>query len=141
MKPEILDFVKTQRCGVLAIEMMDGSPHGATVHFANSDDPFVFYFETNTNYRKTEALNGREKSRATFVIGTGEDIMKTMQMDGVVKLLKEEEIEEFNKVYLDKFPEKKEKMHDDVILFKFTPTWWRYTDWTDKNGKKILTSI
>ena len=79
MRKAILDFLKTERTGVLAVEMLDGSPHGATVHFANCEGPFVFYFETNRDYRKSEALLGRPKSRASFVIGIDENIMKTLQ--------------------------------------------------------------
>nr|MBP7804743.1 hypothetical protein [Candidatus Paceibacterota bacterium] len=77
MNQAILDYLNAQRVAVLAIEMMDGSPHGATVHFAYNENPFVFYFETNRNYKKSEPLFGREKSRASLVIGTSETDMKT----------------------------------------------------------------
>ena len=139
MRKEVLDYLKTQQVGVLAVEMMDGSPHGATVHFAYTEEPLVFYFETNREYRKAEPLFGREISRASLVIGFGEGEMKTFQMDGVVQLLKPEEKETFNKVYFGKFPGKLGK-YGDLVLFKFTPTWWRFTDWTTPEGKKILIS-
>jgi general stress protein 26 len=141
MRQEILDYLKTQRVGVLALEMMDGSPHGATVHFAHNENPLIFYFETNREYRKSEALFGREKTRATFVVGVDEKIPKTMQLDGVVELLKPEEMATFTAVYLSKFPEKNKKVEDPKkVLFKFTPTWWRFTDWTKPKGKAIITS-
>lgn len=141
MKQEILDYLKTQRVGVLAVEMLDGSPHAATVHFAHVEDPSVFFFETNRDYRKAEPLFGRETTRASFVIGSNEKDLKTLQLDGVVQLLKPEEKETFNSVYLGKFPEKKEKSIDPkFVYFKFTPRWWRFTDWTPPQGKIILTS-
>lgn len=141
MRQEILDYLKTQRVGVLALEMMDGSPHGATVHFAHNENPLIFYFETNREYRKSEALFGREKTRATFVVGVDEKIPKTMQLDGVVELLKPEEMATFTAVYLSKFPEKNKKVEDPKkVLFKFTPTWWRFSDWTKPKGKAIITS-
>ena len=141
MNQEILDYIKSQRVGVLAVEMMDGSPHAATVHFAHTDSPFVFYFETHSDYRKAEPILRREKTRASFVIGSDESNLKTLQLDGTVELLKSGEVEIFNSVYLGKFPEKKEKARDNkLVLFKFIPSWWRFTDWTTPEGKKILTS-
>ncbi len=79
MQKEIIDYINTQRVGVLAIEMLDGAPHGATVHFAFDEKNQVFYFETYREYRKTEALFGRETSRASLVIGTSEDTKITLQ--------------------------------------------------------------
>ncbi len=141
MQQETLEYIKKQRVGVLAVEMLDGSPHAATVHFAHTESPLVFYFETYRDYRKAEALYGREVSRASFVIGCDESNMKTLQMDGVVELIKPEEKEIFNLVYLGKFPEKKEKSIDPkFVFFKFTPNWWRFTDWKTPEGKIILTS-
>jgi general stress protein 26 len=141
MRKEILDYLRTQRVGVLAVEMMDGSPHAATVHFSHTEDPFVFYFETYREYRKAEALFGKKQSRASFVVGANESDMKTLQLDGIVQLLTSEEIKNFGSLYLEKFPNKKEKSHDPkFIFFKFTPYWWRFTDWTTPQGKVILTS-
>jgi general stress protein 26 len=141
MRPEIINYLKTQRVGVLAVEMMDGSPHAATVHFAHSEEPFLFYFETYREYRKAQPLFGRNVTRASFVIGSDEGDMKTLQIDGTVELLKSDEKEIFDFVYLTKFPEKKEKSKDPkFVFFKFTPTWWRFTDWTTPQGKVILVS-
>lgn len=141
MTPEILNYIKSQRVGVLAVEMLDGSPHGATVHFANTDDPLVFFFETYEEYRKAEPILKNKKTRATFVIGSDESNMKTLQLDGEVELLKRDD-ETIESIYLKKFPEKKEKSltMPNIVFFKFAPTWWRFTDWTKSEGKYILTS-
>ncbi len=126
---------------MLAVEMMDGSPHAATVHFAHIEDPCVFIFETQRDYRKIEPLLGKNITRASFVIGSDESVMKTLQIDGVAQLLKAEEKESFESIYLDKFPEKREKSKDSkYIFFKFTPLWWRFTDWKTPQGKVVLTS-
>ncbi len=141
MNQKIIDFIQSQRICVLAVEMLDGSPHGATVHFAYDEERNIFYFETNREYRKAEALFGREETRATIVIGVDESNMKTFQLDGTIALIKEEERSAFDIVYLGKFPQKKEKTSQGLfVLFSFTPTWWRYTDWTGQDGKIILTS-
>ena len=141
IQQEILDFITSQRVGVLAIEMPDGSPHAATVHFAHTDDPLIFYFETNKDYRKSEALFRKDLSRASFVIGTDEGIMKTFQTDGAVQLVKPEGMEEFKSIYLGKFNEKKDKSKDPkFVAFTFAPSWWRYTNFGGPQGKLILTS-
>ena len=141
MDQRILAYLKTQRIGVLAVEMPDGSPHAATVHFANSEDPLVFYFETNNHYKKAEALLKKDVSRASLVIGTDENNRKTFQLDGEVRLVKPEEEAIFDKVYVGKFPEKTEKLKDRAFIHVvFTAKWWRYSDFTVPEGKLILTS-
>ena len=141
IQQEILDFITSQRVGVLAIEMPDGSPHAATVHFAHTADPLIFYFETNRDYKKSEALFGKDLSRASFVIGTDEGTMKTFQTDGTAQLVKSDDMEQFKLIYLGKFDEKKDKsMNPKFVAFTFTPTWWRYTNFSGTNGKVILTS-
>ena len=142
MNKEILDYINRQRVGVLAVEMLDGSPHAAAIHFAHTEDPLMFLFETNRNYRKSEALLGRELSRATMVIGCSEQDMKTLQMDGEVRLMTEQEKQELFQIkYKDKFPAKRAKADGpDVLAFVFIPKWWRYTDWTKPKGKIIIDS-
>ena len=141
MQQEILNYINTQRVGVLAVEMLDGSPHGATIHFAHTENPLIFYLETYRDYRKADPLFAREKTRASFVIGSSEADMKTLQLDGVAELIKPGEKELYDSVYFEKFPKKKEKSADPkFVFFKFTPTWWRFTDWTKPEGKNILTS-
>ena len=135
MKKEVLDFLKTERVGVLAVKMPDGSPHGATLHFASSEDGITFVFHTSPSYRKVEALKQGDTA-ASFVVGTSEEIMKTLQMDGIAKF---EDTEEIRRVYFEKFPEKLKKPSDG-LFFTFTPTWWRFTDWKTPQGKVVLTS-
>jgi len=90
---------------------------------------------------KAEALFGRKESRASFVVGCSEGDMKTLQLDGVAEILKPEEEEIFYSVYFAKFPKKREKAKDPKnVFFKFTPKWWRFTDWTKSEGKTIFTS-
>ena len=140
MKPEILGYIKTQRVGVLAVEMPDGSPHAATVHFAHTEEPLRFFFETYRDSRKAEALFGREVTRASFVIGSDESAMKTLQFDGEIRLLQSDETAAKD-LYLGKFTEKKEKSKDPkFIFFVFVPKWWRFTDWRTPKGKVIITS-
>lgn len=135
MPQEALTFLDSERTGVLAVKMLDGTPHGATVHFAYQRDPLTFIFLTTPTYRKLEPLRAGD-TPATFVAGTVEGVNKTLQVDGVAKL---EETPELRALYFAKFPAKLGK-HPEDIFFTFTPTWWRYTDWTFPEGKKIWSS-
>ena len=142
MPPEVINFINNEKLSVLAVEMMDGSPHASSVHMAFHELPPTFLFETYRPYKKCEALFGRETSRASLVIGFNESNRKTLQVDGFVKLLKtDEEMLMFNKFYFKKFPKKKEKSNDPkFVFFSLTPTWWRYTNWDAPTGKIILSS-
>jgi hypothetical protein len=141
MNTEILQYIQGQRTGVLAVEMLDGSPHAATLHFASSDVPFLFFFETNQNYRKSESLIQKHSTRASLVVGFDENEMKTFQSDGIVRIVSGSDKKLFDEVYFGKFPDKiKNKDNPDVIFFMFIPQWWRFTDWKTPGGKKIMTS-
>ena len=121
--------------------MLDGSPHAATVHFAHAENPLMFFFETDRNYRNSESLLSKEMARASLVIGVDENNKKTFQADGEARLLKAEEEKLFEEIYLGKFPNKKKKIVDpNSIFFTFTPKWWRFTDYTKPEGKIIFTS-
>lgn len=140
MKPEILEYIRGQRVDVLSVEMLDGSPHGATLHFAHSAGPLAFVFLTDREYRKSEALFGKDVTRASFVIGSSEENMKTLQLDGEAKLL-DAGTEYLKEVYFDKFPDKREKFSGpEDFFFAFKPTWWRFTDWTRPGGKTVFIS-
>lgn len=142
MNKEIIDFIKSQWISVLAVEMMDGSPHAATIHFAFNEDTNTFLFETYRPYRKCEALFGRVASRASLVVGFNENDRKTLQIDGEVQILHSDtERMLFSKIYFKKFPNKKEKSSDPkFVFFSLTPKWWRYTDWDSPSGKIIISS-
>jgi general stress protein 26 len=142
MDQQIIDFIHSQRICVLALEMLDGSPHAATLHFAISEEPLMFFFKTHRSYRKCEPLFGKDITRASIVVGFDENNMKTLQLDGTARRITADmEKNLFDEVYLGKFPEKNKGGDDpDAVVFSFVPTWWRYTDWHGPNGKLIITS-
>jgi len=140
MLPDILEYLKSQPVCVIALEMMDGSPHAATVHFAHAKDPFTLIFKTDKTYRKSEPLLEKGTTRASVVIGSNEGDMRTLQMDGTARLLADGDAT-LREAYLDTFPKKKEKGESpNDLYFLFTPAWWRFTDWTGASGKSVRTS-
>ncbi len=141
MNQEILNYLNTQTVCAFSVEMPDGSPHAATVHFAHSEEPFMFFFETDRNYRKSEALLGKEITRACLVVGVDEKNKKTFQADGEARLLKPDEEKLFQEIYLGKFPAKEKKKADpNALFFVFIPKWWRFTDYTKPEGRVVFTS-
>jgi len=136
MNREILDFLKKKRTGVIAVQMLDGSPHAATVHFSHIENPFTIIILTSPSYRKLEPLRVGA-TKASFVVGTEEEKnQKTFQLDGQALLA---DTAELRQAYFCKFPEKLGK-HPEDVLFVFKPTWWRYTDWSKPEGKIIINS-
>jgi general stress protein 26 len=142
MNQEILDFLNTQRLGVLAIQMLDNAPHADVIHFAHLSEPLTFFFETTTDSRKAKALYGNSQSFASLVIGLDESNLKTLQLDGIVRIVQaEQDRAAFDAAYLAKFPERKEIIADPkTISVIFQHTWWRFTDWTKEGGKLVLES-
>ncbi len=138
MNEEALTYLTTQRVGVLAVEMPDGSPHVATVHFAHTTNPLEFIFLTERGYRKFEPLLQKKEVRSALVIGTQDGEMKTVQMNGI---LTETNDTNHIKIYCDKFIEKDfTNLDDNDVFVVFKPTWWRYTVWTLPEGKTVFNS-
>ena len=117
MKKEILDYISTQRVCVIAVEMPDGSPHAATVHFAHTDEPLTFIVQTSPSCRKAESLQTSERTRVSIVVGVTEESDgkdKTFQLDGEAQLIESDS--ELVEAYLCKFPDKRGKWLEDIFL-------------------------
>src|SRR5437016_1341980 len=100
MNSEVLEYLKTQRVCVIAVQMPDGSPHAATVHFTYIEDPLTFIVLTSPESRKFEAL-AKGNIQASMVIGTTEEGTHTLQLDGEIRLT---DNKEFRQLYDAKFP-------------------------------------
>lgn len=136
---QVLDFLNTNRVGVLSVLLKDGSPHGATVHFSHQNSPTKFFFLTDRTYKKCEALLEGNAVRASFVLGFSEDEMKTLQLDGTVRTVSDAgELTALKEVHFKKIPTAKQYENDpDSVFLKFIPTWWQYTDYNTKPETRI----
>lgn len=138
MDERINNFLTAERLGVLAVELLDGSPHAATMHFAHIAEPFTILFVTSKSYRKAERILQSGETRASFVVGVSEQSLKTMQIDGIIRSITDEQT--INS-YLQKFPEKKEKIDNpEELLLALTPTWWKFEDYKAPEGQKTIES-
>lgn len=139
MNEEISAYLNSQRIAVLTVLLPDGQPHASSIHFANDED-FNFFFQTSADSRKATDLTTTPR-KAALVVGFDESHMVTLQLEGEVRLIKPEEVEHYNNIYLGKFQMKVEKEEDATTArLIFTPTWWRYTDWTKPEGRLVLTN-
>ena len=131
-EPLVLRFIDQHRVGVLSVLLKDGSPHGATVHFSHQNSPTTFFFLTDRTYKKCEALLEGNPVRASFVLGFSEDQMQTLQIDGSVRMVSEPtELATLKEIHFKKIPTAKQYEDDpDSVFLAFTPTWWRFTDYT-----------
>lgn len=132
----VISYIESNRVCVLAVQMPDGTPHAATVHYAYDAAHGVFIFETYHEYRKMEAFAATGNTRASLVIGSNEGDMRTLQIDGAAQLLSASDAHvDF---YMKTFSEKQGKYEaQKLVFFTVSPTWWRFTDWTHPDGKRV----
>ncbi len=137
---DIVSYLKENRICVLAVQMLDGTPHASTVHFAYDDVQGCFIFETYREYRKLESFAQKADVPASLVVGTDEQIMKTLQVDGISRMVTDTD-GTLKAIYMKTFPEKQGKYEENkLVFFTLTPRWWRFTDWTHPEGKRIENS-
>ncbi|MBP7927604.1 pyridoxamine 5'-phosphate oxidase family protein [Patescibacteria group bacterium] len=134
MNSQINDFINTHRVCALTTLLTDGSPHAAALHYSYSKDPFEFYFSTENTSRKCQNLLNGQTTKAAIVIGLSEEEWITLQMDGgVTAVANPQELENIHKIHYEKFPGSAKYKDDPATIFlKFTPTWWRYTNFNTK---------
>lgn len=118
MDQKVIDFLTSERVGSLAIVMPDGTSNAAAMHFVYSDG--VIYFSTHVNSKKVEGLT---TAKASVTFGFSEKDWITLQMNGIL-----EKTTSAKDLILAKYPENAKHMDETVVFLKFTPTWWRYTD-------------
>lgn len=132
MDTRILDFLEKERVCVLATTLSDGSPHTAALHFSIQADPFCFYFSVDSTSRKYQALLNVDLVKGSITVGFSEVDWITLQMDGIVEKVGTEELARVQKGHYAKNPGSEE--HKDIpttVFIKFTPTWYRYSDFNN----------
>jgi len=137
---DLLEFLENERVCVFAVQMENGSPHAATVHFAYTPNPMGFVIQTSPSSRKAECFRLKEEAQVSLVVGfveppDGSD--RTFQLNGKARIVNPHG--ELANLYLDKFHEKKGKWPSDIFL-SIEPSWWRFSDWTNSGGKPRIES-
>ena len=134
MDQKILDFLASHRVCSLTTLLSDDSPHAAAMHYSHKDEPLELYFSTENTSRKCQALLNGKTTRASVVVGFSEEEWITLQMDGEVQaILDKDQLEKIYKIHYPKHPSSEKYKNDPATIFlKFTPSWWRYTDYNTK---------
>jgi general stress protein 26 len=132
MDPKISAYLTAQRLSCLTVVLKDGSPHASTLHFSHNENPWELYFSTENTSKKCEGLLNGETVKASCVLGFSEEEFKTLQMDGEVKMITDsQELSKIKDIHYAKHPSsKKYENEPETVFLKFTPKWWRYTDYT-----------
>ena len=75
-----------------------------------------------------------ESGRASAVVGFSDDELITLQMDGEdIVATGEADLGNIQGVHFEKHPKMRKYLEDPAYIFlKFTPGWWRYTDYNTK---------
>lgn len=123
MDQRILKFLTKEKVCALSVCMPDGSCHSAAMHFTYHDG--VIYMGTHAASRKISGLS-TGKVKASIVVGFSEQEWTTAQLDGEVEKIDAQPTKD---IILAKYPEDEKQFDATTIFLKFTPTWYRYTDY------------
>lgn len=140
MDQKIIDFLTKERVCGLTLVLPDGTPHSSAMHFWITKDPFNIYFLTKNTSKKFGKVQSEGKTQASIVSGFDEDAMVEYQATGEVSVVSDK-IEFEKQKALDVVKNlHHEKFYSDpsVVILKFTPSWWRYTEF--KSQPKLILS-
>ncbi len=133
MDEKITNFLGKHRISVLTTILPDGMPHSASLHFANSNEPFEFLFITERTSRKCAHFEFDKKYPSSLVVGFSEEEFVEFQAEGDVYLVNDkQDMSDSYKVYGSKFDDAEEDKSGKLILLKFVPRWWRYSEFKPK---------
>jgi hypothetical protein len=84
--------------------------------------------------RKCGGLLVNKKVKGAVVIGFSEEEWITLQLDGDVEMIEDPgDLKNAQDIHYVKHPSsEKWKDYPTTVFLKFTPTWWRYTDFNTK---------
>lgn len=128
MNQEAIDLLTNERVSALSVCLQDGSCHNSAMHFSFQKDPTTIYFQTENTSIKFKKL----PTKASIVVGFNEEIMRTLQMDGQLQQITDKsKLEDVYKIHYAKNPAAEQYKNDSGTVFlAFTPTWWRYSDYS-----------
>lgn len=140
MDSRVLDFLKKHRISVSSVLLDNSTTHSAAMHFSHQDKPFNFFFLADKGTRKLQPLQPGKEVTASLVIGFSEEEFATFQAEGTMLLVTEgKAVANGWNIYLRKYPEKaKLKSDPDIVMLRFTPTWWRFMDLKKNRSSKSV---
>jgi len=127
-KEFILDFIKQHRLAIISTVSKENKPEAALIGIGVSND-LEIVFDTVKTSRKYHNL--LQNTSVALVIGW--DNETTLQYEGVAAELTGEGAEYYKEIYFEVYPDGREraKTWPDIVHFKITPTWVRYSDFNE----------
>lgn len=134
MDKKILDFLAKHRLSSLTTLLKDGSPHASVLHYSHQENPLEIFFSCDNTSLKCEAILEGKSTKASVVIGFSEEEWVTFQMDGDIAMVSDVgELKVIQDRHYVKHPNSAAfKDIPTTFFLKFTPKWWRYTDYNTK---------
>ncbi|CAN5134304.1 hypothetical protein BH11PAT1_BH11PAT1_6600 [soil metagenome] len=147
-KKEVYVYLKSLAIAVLSTVSSEGNPHAAVIYFI-SDEDLNFYFLTKSDTRKAKNLTSHSEAALTIV---DPNSPRTIQVTGPVSEIEEpqmyinimDKISEENAKGNNFFwppPLSKLDSDGDLVLYKLTPNWLRYADFTESTKENIFYNI
>ena len=127
-KAELLDYIQSQRLGVLGSLAPSGEPQAALVGYAVTPDLEILFdtLQTTRKYRNI-AANPRVSFSVGNTVGRGDE--RTVQYEGVAEELAGEQLQRLRPVYFATWPDGVERVQwPHITWFVIRPRWIRYSD-------------
>ncbi|MEZ5099262.1 MAG: pyridoxamine 5'-phosphate oxidase family protein [Thermoleophilia bacterium] len=124
-RSEAVGLLRSATYGVLATTFSDGRPHAAVVGVAVTDE-LELVFDTVRSSRKAQNLE--RDPRCAFSAWAG---AITVQLEGRADVLAGVELERLRRIYLDAFPDGRERalVVPGLIWVRVRPDWTRLSDY------------
>lgn len=135
-KKIILDFIKSEKFGVVATVNDKGNPQSATMSISQTDN-LELIFQTPNNSRKYKNLKINPNVSITF--GFSLKDFTTVQFEGIAKEVKEDKINDCRRIHVKKNPYSENYAYlPENKYFLVSPKWIRYWDF-NKDEKIEMT--
>jgi general stress protein 26 len=139
-RSKLVDFLNSHEALTMANPIdNEGTLHASAMLYYCTVDPLRFYFVTARDTDKCKPLKANKILQCAIVVGTERHTPFSIQMRGYVKEVKTSD----NKGVIDGYYKKLKNHYDDVndpanVLLEYTPTWARFTDYSEGYNRYYL---
>jgi general stress protein 26 len=130
-KEFVYNFIRQHNLAVISTLSKDNKPEAALVGFAVSQD-LEIVFDTVKTSRKYKNL--LQNPSVAVVIGW--DNETTVQYEGAATELGRDDAAYYKEIYFEVYKDGRERAETwpDIVHFKITPKWIRYSDFNEGGG-------
>lgn len=124
-------FQEANLCVLSTVSSEDGSPQGATMKYTLLGNLQLILGSLDST-RKNH--NMKTTPKVAITLGWSKDDWITIQYEGTARLLQGEEREQLSDLHCKNSGSQRYRNHPSQEYFLVTPTWVRYSDWSDKES-------